>query len=110
MKYDYTWSPKGRDGKSLFVFEFEVECSVVDDCGEPCLEIEDILVDGESLNDLNKRTPVWMYREDALLTFSDALHLVVYQDAEFNNRAFEGDGWRLIGGGNDPDTRWVREH
>ena len=110
MKYDYTWSPKGRDGKSLFDFEFEVECSVFEELGEPCLEIEDVSVGGQSLTELNVMKPAWMYKEDGITTLLDALHLVVHQDADFNQRVFENEGWRLIGGGNDPDTRWVREH
>ena len=110
MKYNYPWSPKGRDGKSLFDFEFEVECSVLDDHGDPGLEISDILVGGKSLMGVNSGRPAWMYMEQPLVTFCDTLQVVVYHDDEFNSRAFEDDGWRLIGGGNDPDTRWVREH
>ena len=101
MAYDYCWSPKDREGKTLFDFEFEVDCEVVGDGGDIELEIGDITVDGVSLMDGSASC--------ALPSFASILKDVVYADTDFLYMAAEDQGWSETGaGGNDPDSVWVR--
>ena len=100
MAYDYCWSPKDRDGKTLFDFEFEVDCEVVGDGGDIELEIGDITVDGVSLH-YDHGSHAWR--------FAEILEEIVEADADFLYMVAEDQGWSETGaGGNDPDSIWVR--